>query len=334
MKKIVHLVPVDTVGGVENMANSITPSLFRKADFSVEFISNMKNRNNPIFFIKMVHKLAYKDQVDLLIVSLWRSLIVGIMAKAFNSKIKLVVFLHSTKDFHWLENIVTKISFKLAEEIWADSHTTIQCRVKKTTDKNKSRVIFPKLNDISPFQTRNVTAEFIFWGRLSAEKDIGNTLTIFHGIYRNNKSARLTVVGPDNGEKLKLQEICVKLKINKAVHFTGVLNFSEIEKLSSKASFYIQTSLFEGASMSVVEAMQFGLVPIVTPVGEIKEYCIHKENSLIVSSKNKAVNDILFVINNNNIYQNLRSVAINTWVDVPLYQESVFKACKQLLNIK
>ena len=44
-----------------------------------------------------------------------------------------------------------------------------------------------------------------------------------------------------------------------------------IKKLAN-ASFYLQTSKFEGFAMSVVESMMMGLVPVVTPVGEIGRY--------------------------------------------------------------
>ena len=33
--------------------------------------------------------------------------------------------------------------------------------------------------------------------------------------------------------------------------------------------------------MSVLESMQLGLIPIVTDVGEIKNYCVHNHNSII-----------------------------------------------------
>ena len=44
--------------------------------------------------------------------------------------------------------------------------------------------------------------------------------------------------------------------------------------------------------MSVVEAMQLGLVPVVTNVGEISRYCIDNFNSVIYKSDIETFDDI------------------------------------------
>ena len=44
--------------------------------------------------------------------------------------------------------------------------------------------------------------------------------------------------------------------------------------------------------MSVVESMQLGLISIVTNIGEIKNYCIHGQNSLIFSNIKKTSEEI------------------------------------------
>ena len=62
---------------------------------------------------------------------------------------------------------------------------------------------------------------------------------------------------------------------------------------------------FEGASMSVMDAMQLGLVPIVTTVGEISKYCKHKYNSLVITDNQGTFSDIYLLLNDNN-FQNLR----------------------------
>jgi glycosyltransferase involved in cell wall biosynthesis len=94
----------------------------------------------------------------------------------------------------------------------------------------------------------------------------------------------------------------------------------------------LQTSLYEGMSMSVIESMQMGLVPLVTPVGEIGAYCKQGMNAVIVESDQKAAEDILDLLNANDRYQLLRVNAIATWKDKPLYHESILVACKAAIH--
>ena len=76
--------------------------------------------------------------------------------------------------------------------------------------------------------------------------------------------------------------------------------------------------------------MQLGLVPIVTPVGEIQNYCKHGHNALFVESKVDVVGEILEIIEDESRYLELRKRAIETWIDKPLYAESVIQACKMI----
>jgi glycosyltransferase involved in cell wall biosynthesis len=139
-------------------------------------------------------------------------------------------------------------------------------------------------------------------------------------------------VGPNSGLLDGLQELCNALKLGDAVKFLGPMQHDDIIRLASQASFYLQTSKYEGMAMSVVESMQLGLVPIVTPVGEIGSYCKHDNNAVIIESDQKAIEDVVKLLNADDSYQRLRFNAIETWKDHPLYRESVLKACEALID--
>jgi len=331
---VIHLVPSNTIGGVEIMAQSIGSKPFHKINYAVEFISHKTNRNNLLYIIKSAWGLAKVNSPDLLITSLWRSLIVGILVKILNNKIKLVVFLHSTKNFHWFEAIVTRVSFRFATEIWADSRTTILARVKGRNYQDKSIPISVKLKHIKPLPNKSVTPTFVFWGRLSSEKNIGLSIKLFNNIYKNDNVAQFTIIGPDGGDELKIKKMCNDLGLNNAVHFEGAADFNRIKEIASRSSFYLQTSLFEGASMSVMEAMQLGLVPIVTPVGDISRYCKNKYNSLVIIDNQGTFSDINLLLNDNNNFQNIRERAINTFTNRSLYVDDIHEACMRLLKAK
>ena len=82
--------------------------------------------------------------------------------------------------------------------------------------------------------------------------------------------------------------------------------------------------------MSVVESMMMGLVPVVTPVGEISKYC-NTKNSIIVYSNMEAIRDIIMVLRNNNSFNNLSNIATQTWKGKITYKDSFVKNCLRLL---
>jgi glycosyltransferase involved in cell wall biosynthesis len=85
-------------------------------------------------------------------------------------------------------------------------------------------------------------------------------------------------------------------------------------------------------ALSVVEAMQLGLVPIITPVGEIKNYCVDGFNAIVIDNEKTAVNKVLDILNNLESFQNLRKNAINTWKNSIIYQDNILVNCRELLK--
>ena len=90
-------------------------------------------------------------------------------------------------------------------------------------------------------------------------------------------------------------------------------NIEEISELSKDATFYLQLSRLEGLTMSVIESMQPGLIPIVTNVGEIKNYCMHMENALIFKNINSTTNQVLNLLKNPSHMKYIRENAISSW---------------------
>ena len=76
------------------------------------------------------------DRPDVLIVSLWRSAIVGVLAKLLRPNLKLVVFIHNATDVHWLDFIFTRLAISLAHEVWADSQASQRSRFLMSGQKN------------------------------------------------------------------------------------------------------------------------------------------------------------------------------------------------------
>jgi glycosyltransferase involved in cell wall biosynthesis len=270
-----------------------------------------------------------KARPDFLIVSLWRSCLVALLAKFLSPRLQLVLFLHLPDDAHWLDQLATRCVAALACEVWADSRETLDRRL-PAIEPAKGQVISFVSRRIVSLPGKPVNAVFIFWGRLHPQKGLDRALGIFSAVHAADNSARFIIVGPDGGERSRIEALVNTMGLADAVQFLGGLDFSDIVQHADSASFYLQTSTLEGMAMSVVEAMQLGLLPVVTPVGEIAQYCRHGENALLVSTNEDTVADIMAVLHDDARYQALRKNAVSTWAGKPLYSESVLAACKAL----
>ena len=339
VKKIIHLAPRNGIGGVESAVRSMEKVKHDKIDFKVDYIVRVVPNARPwkkwIAFISPMPLLSAAkrvvfDDTDVLIVSLWRSAIVGILVKCLRPKIKLIIFIHSATDFHWLDFIVTRLAMGFALEVWADSDASLRERFPRL-DPEKCRVISFITRRFEALPAHEARPDFIFWGRIRAEKGLDHALRIFAEVMKQYPDARFWIIGPDEGLLQTTQQLSKSMDLMDNVFFLGPATLAELEVNALKATFYLQTSLYEGMAMSVVEAMQMGLVPIVTPVGEIPSYCSHSFNALIVKSEKQIIENVRDLLNSENRYEILRKNAITTWNDSPLYAESVLQACEKLL---
>ena len=333
--KVVHLVPYDGIGGVETAARTMInvkeDDFIFKVKYIYPFVSKQKHFKslyNPFKLISFVWHFR-KFQMDVLIVSLWRSAIIGIIYKIMHPKIKLITFLHSNKYFHLFDYIFHRVSICFSYQIWSDSLTTARSRL-SLSEQHRCRVISFVTHRILPLPERHVSPVFIFWGRIDRLKGLSRAILIFAEIKKRHPLARFIIIGPDGGSLSKNKNKCISLGLTESVIFKGSANLDEIKTYSSEASFYLQTSLIEGMAMSVVEAMQLGLVPIVTPVGEIISYCKNGHNSIIIDSDSAAIDLVLRLIDSNIQYQEIRKMAIETWQDKIIYKDSVVNACKNI----
>ena len=340
VKKIIHLAPRNGIGGVESAVRSMEKVKHDTIDFKVDYIvrvvANARSWHNLVAFISPIPLLLavrriISNDADVLIASLWRSAIVGILVKCLRPKIKLIIFIHSATDFHWLDFIVTRLAMGFALEVWADSDASLRERFPRL-DPEKCRVISFITRRFEALPAHEARPDFIFWGRIRAEKGLDHALRIFAEVMKQYPDARFWIIGPDEGLLQTTQQLSKSMDLMDNVFFLGPATLAELEVNALKATFYLQTSLYEGMAMSVVEAMQMGLVPIVTPVGEIPAYCGHDFNALIVKSDQQVVENVRGLLDCDKKYQNIRKNAIATWKDAPLYADSVLQACEELFG--
>lgn len=354
MHTVLHLVPYDTVGGVETALRSVPEEWdgpagqvrFRRAYlvthspvevFPDDWHGPAISVNHPAAHWNLL-RFALRNRADLVIASLWRSCPTLMALKVFRPRTKTVLFLHSAVDVHVLDRIFNRAAMLLADEIWADSASTLEARVPPAAHKRARVLSFltkrpPALPDTLPVdQTRSISPNFVYWGRLQSEKNLDLALDVFAAVHRLLPASRFDIIGPDRGALAGLQTRVAALGLGEAVHFLGALPQDALLARARNYRFYLQTSLFEGMAMSVIEAMGMGLVPVVTPVGEIPRYCHDGRSGIHVSTPEETAQRIAAVIAKPALWQELSACATERWAGASLFQDDYREACDNLLS--
>lgn len=344
---IIHIIPFDGIGGVEVAARS-TPDTelpefrFRKlyllddvgATDSAQAAAHTPSRqalDHPRVYWRALRKLLH-FRPQLVVASLWRSCAVAVPLKLLRPSTRLVAFLHLATDVHIADRLLNRLAMWLSTEIWADSQATLDARVPQRL-RDRTRVISFIVERQAPPTVRAPAPRFVFWGRLHPQKDLSRALLIFALIHAQRSDAEFLVIGPDGGARAALEQQVAALGLGSSVQFASGMDRAAIFVLARQYSFYLQTSQVEGMAMSVIESMQLGLVPVVTPVGEIGNYCRDGENAVLVSEDEAVARQTVALIEDAAAFRRMSNSAIETWQTKRLYREDVMAACAELSTI-
>ncbi|MDD3596690.1 glycosyltransferase [Sulfuricurvum sp.] len=115
-----------------------------------------------------------------------------------------------------------------------------------------------------------------------ALKRLYNIDTIVHWFSRQDSSWRL-VIANDGPERQPLEELVRILGLNEKVTFTGYLSTSEQKEHYQKAAYYISIPSSDATSVSLLEAMQYGAIPIVSNIPANREWILDTINGFYFS---------------------------------------------------
>ena len=340
--KFIHLIPTSYGGGVESAGKSFLRYSCKDYDFKVCFLKKNKFQNSLTSYLIAIKNIFFENP-DIILTSLWKSNLVTLLYKIFKIKTRYILFLHSTKNKHFVDGLVSTLTSLFAYEIWADSEETLVKRINslyiskfyKTLliNKNKKRIISFILSKLKPLNFEYCRPSFIYWGRLCPYKNIEKSIKLFAEVHKIYPKAVFTIIGPDYGSKKSIYKTINKLGLNSKVSVFDFMTFEQIKKYAKKASFFIQLSSYEGMAMSVAESMQLGLIPIVTNVGQIKVYCKDHHNSLIYKENDQEIVNYIFkLIKLKEKYNCIRQNIINTWQNSNTYAEDINASFKRIIK--
>jgi len=283
MKKIVHIINAMEIGGVEVGVLSLLKSKL-SAGYSVvtvkgcdEAIYNSltESEKSRLYvsngYFSVLRKLI-KLKPSLVISSLWRAHFISVLYKFIAPKHKRIHFVHNAKFTHKIDEVITRLSIFMATHVFCDSKET-QTWLKNTLSYNKSFTLPMNIsftNNVKP--TTFLPLSFVFVGRFTPQKNIFKSLDFIYELKKLGKQVSFDLYGRDDGSLADLKKYVIELNISDVVTFHGSLLPTEIELEMQQYNYYLQTSLVEGMAISVFQSIKNGLFPVVTPVGEIKNY--------------------------------------------------------------
>lgn len=170
------------------------------------------------------------------------------------------------------------------------------------------------LDDAELFErNHDANLKFLFLGRVSKEKGIEFIYEAFKTlIQKHSYTPEFYMAGKGEDEAEYVKKFSDLLKSN--FNFEGVVFGKTKTELLKTCNVFLLPSFFEGLPISLLEAMSFSQVPIVTNVGSIKYVVQDQKNGLFVSVKNsdEIVNAILSLKNNISLQGNLSKMAKET----------------------
>lgn len=344
--KVLHLIPQDGIGGAEIAARSATRdprfNVHVHAMFNGLFggegaIKNERLTGNPTrsawspASIRGALRRAEEVSPQVFVFSLWRTFAAFVALKIRYPNRKFVTFIHNERVANPIDKWVTALMARHSDEIWVDSQATQDARL-SGKQKRRSRIISLRLERVQARPRTGAAPRFVYWGRLAEQKRLDRAIDLFARIAKERPDARFTLIGPDHGMRRPLEEQAERLGVAGHVVFHGPKSLAEITGIGEGARFFLQLSDHEGMAMAVVEALERGLVPVVTPVGQMAVYCRDGENALIYREADETAARIIALLGDSERYERMSRAAIATFAETAIYCEEVCAAALELVS--
>jgi len=156
------------------------------------------------------------------------------------------------------------------------------------------------INDISPVKTSTFIFgidrlpdikpedkdENVFYSNrmLSENYNIDEVIRLFQKISNVNKDARL-IISHDGPKRRELEQLIKELQIEDKVKFEGFVSLADQISFYKKSQFYISIPASDSTSVSLIEAMAFGCIPIVSDIPANREWIVDGVNGIFYTYK-------------------------------------------------
>ena len=355
MKRVIHVVPTFELGGVQTGILYSLLELRKEYDFKIlvigvvdhQWIKNLSHeaqqsiiwsgsKNIIIGWIRSFFLLR-KLKPDIVISSLWKSVPLTVAYKLIHPTAKLLGFFHSAYKTHLVDTFFLKLMSRFQDRAIADSSVT-RSFIQQSFGIQNAEIIFYHF----VFQNNNSIQKridpqkikFVYFGRISSAKGVTRAIQFCKICKENNLSFQFDIYG--DGDRPYFQRLIKEHQLEKQISIKALLPLDAVINTMQQYDFLLQLSDYEGMALSVVEAMNCGLVPIVTPVGEIQNYSKDGINAIWLDSPfdNKLFQlfeKLKSSIEHAGTYQKLSAAAATTFVNNKKYSEAMIEVLDHCL---
>jgi glycosyltransferase involved in cell wall biosynthesis len=266
--RVAHVMPGLKIGGVEVGVNKSFESLNKTIDYRVFYI-----RHKGEFDCNQRHVLALifglltgRWRPDVIVTSLWMAHPIGYLIKFLG--VKWVAFFHSASYASKRDRLWLKFAWLHADVRFCDSKATASAM---STFAPLHSFLVPYIFSFKAklVPTEDRANDFCWIGRVANVKRLDIMLRIIDITNRLKRSDRFVLILAGDISS-SLQHEISRLGGSVTVHKN--LLTQEVFDILSDTKYYVLTSDYEGMSMSTIESIQAGCLPIVRPVGEIPSY--------------------------------------------------------------
>ena len=290
MIKIAHIVHELKIGGVENSIQYHLKNTAHRykvfclggvdhefvAGIDLEMICFRKAEEGRFeYFFRLIREVK-EFSPGILISSLWRSHLFAVVIFFLCKKIQWIPFFHSAQYFHLFDLVSTRIAVFISKICFSDSKATTKYLKEFNNSIEVKEVSF--LFPLQRIQCEKLYDRVCYFGRLTKVKNVDYAIEIISAV---NKFENLYFDIYGDGEEFhRLRHKIKLLNLDDRVIFKGKVMPEKVPHIMAKYRYYLQTSLYEGMSISVSQAMRVGCCCFVTFVGGIKDYAINGENAI------------------------------------------------------
>ena len=339
MSGLLHILPRDGVGGAEiaaRQAAEAAPGEVTVAALAGDIVGPARpNRFSlgglgPFDPVAAIRAGLLAMDRPVAVFSLWKSVLAMLAAALLSPRTRRVLFLHSDRRVHLADRLATWLQARLAHEVWADCQRSLEGLGPLMPRGKPTRVVSFRTGRLEAQPRGAPRPRFIFWGRLTPLKRIDRALALFARIAAGRDDARFLIIGPDDGSETALRAEAERLGVASRVTFAGSKSLDEIVALAADFDFFIQLSEQEGAAMSLIEAMQLGLVPVVTPVGEMGQYVRPMETGVLYRDLDQAAAEVARILGDAPLFHRIGAAAVDHWRGARLYHEDLLAGARAL----
>lgn len=248
---------------------------------------------------KLINSLIDENKIDIIEAPDWTGI-----TSFINLKCPIVIRLNGSDTYFchldnrpvkWVNRFHEKRALKKADALISVSQFTADL-TKKLFLFNKEFTVIPNCIDLDNFIDDGIQIKedvILYFGTLIRKKGAFELPLIFNEVYKNNKEAKLVLIGRDASDMISgnsstwvmMQELFDEEALQNVSYLRSV-SYTEIKKYIATATVCVFPTFAEALPVSWIEAMAMKKAIVASNVGWANEVIDDQENGFLIHPKN------------------------------------------------